>query len=141
MYIPKCMEQCLNMLAFLKSLLKKYREHRERMLFPEKQIIVKFDDEGVKATRPDGTIEIVTWSELKKIEVYTTDEGPFVEDVFFVLHGDNRGCCIPQGAANAKDLIERLQNLPGFDNENFIKAMGSTSNNTFLIWEKTDRNS
>ena len=126
------------MLAFLKSLLKKYRDHRERMLFPEKQIIVEFDDEIIKATRPDGTVEMVTWDELTKFEVFTTDEGPFVEDVFFVLHGNDRGCAIPQGANNTQALIERLQQLPGFDNHQFIEAMGCTSNNRFLIWEKTD---
>lgn len=124
------------MLAFLKSLIKKYRDHRERMLFPEKQIIVEFDDEIIKAERPDGTVEMVTWDELKKFEVITTDEGPFVEDVFFVLHGNNRGCAIPQGATNVSALLERLQQLPGFNNHAFIEAMGCTSNNRFLIWEK-----
>jgi hypothetical protein len=51
-----------------------------------------------------------------------------------VLHGASSGCVIPQGATGHKRLLERLQELPGFDNEAVIRAMASTSNDTFVAW-------
>ena len=59
-----------------------------------------------------------------------------VADVFWVLHGLNRGCAIPQGATGEKELLERLQKLPNFDNGAVIEAMGCTSDRRFLCWEK-----
>ena len=35
------------------------------------------------------------------------------------------------------ELLSRLQQLPGFDNEAVIKAMGSTNNAKFLCWKRT----
>ena len=87
--------------------------------------------------RPDGTVERVGWDDLQKVEVVTTGDGPFAPDVFWVLHGRNGGCAIPQGATGDRHVLERLQALPGFDNEAVIAAMSSTSARRFLCWERT----
>jgi len=86
------------MIHFFKSLWNKFKENREKSLFPEKDFIIEITEEKVSCSRPNGLIEEVTWEELTKIEIYTTDQGPFIEDVFWVLHGNGRGCVIPQGA-------------------------------------------
>jgi hypothetical protein len=66
-----------------------------------------------------------------------TDEGPFVDDVFFLLLGnDGKGCCVPPGAEGSGPLLDRLQALPGFDNGKVIEAMGSTGNARFVCWRK-----
>jgi hypothetical protein len=87
---------------------------------------------------PDGKSQQVIISDLTEVGILTTDEGPFVEDVFFMLIGESteRGCAIPQGATGVDTLLERLQSLQGFDNEKLIEAMGSTSNNKFVVWRK-----
>ncbi len=71
--------------------------------------------------------------------IETTDEGPFVPDVFWLLltKDMSSGCIIPQGAAGENKLLEAMQKrLSGFNNEALIEAMGSTDNGRFLIWER-----
>ena len=45
--------------------------------------IVTFDDERVTRTMTDGRVEQVRWADLREIVIVTTNEGPFVEDVFW----------------------------------------------------------
>ena len=105
-------------------------------LQPENQFIVRVSDAEINCERPDETIERVGWSELQKVEVVTTGDGPFAPDVFWVLHGASGGCVVPQGATGDKELLERLQTLPGFDNQVFIEAMSSSSDGRFLCWQR-----
>src|SRR5262249_33350686 len=78
-----------------------------------------------------------TWDALEEVSVLTTAEGPFAEDVFFVLAGGGgSGCVVPQGAPESGELLERLQRLPGFDNEAFIRAMSSAEDARFLCWRR-----
>src|SRR6516164_7669830 len=93
-----------------------------------KKAVVTFDQRGVKCLRPTGLTEEVSWDELTDVEIVTTDAGPFIEDVFWVLHGADRGCSVPQKADGCKELLERLQKLLGFNNEAVINAMCCTSN-------------
>ncbi|MGA9771217.1 MAG: hypothetical protein WBV94_19440 [Blastocatellia bacterium] len=104
----------------------------------ESQWIVTVTDTEISCTRPDGQTESVTWDELKAVVVHTTSEGPFTMDVFWLLAGEESGCFIPQGAKGEAALLERMQKLPGFDNEAFIEAMSSTEDDTFLCWRKDD---
>ncbi|MBK1884856.1 hypothetical protein JIN85_20770 [Luteolibacter pohnpeiensis] len=99
---------------------------------------MEITDFQVRSIRPDGTIEDISWDELAGFDIETNSLGPFAPDVFWVLHGDERGYIIPQGAKGDGALLERLQQLPGFDNEKFIDAMASTSEATFEIWRKTN---
>ena len=102
----------------------------------ELDLHVVMDDFGVSCERSDGLIEAVVWDDLQKVTIMTTDDGPFVEDVFFVLYGSDSGCVIPQGAQRSGALLERLQQLPGFDNEAIVQAMSCATNNEFLCWER-----
>ena len=109
---------------------------RSARLEPESRFIVRLSDEEVVCERPDGKVERVSWSELQKVEVVTTSDGPLVADVFWVLHGVEQGCAIPQGATGEQELLERLQKLPNFDNRAVIEAMGCASDRRFLCWER-----
>jgi hypothetical protein len=113
------------------SLLDFFRRKRQ----PERVVIT---DESVTRFRPDGVQESLRWEDLVEVGIITTDEGPWSEDVFWVLMASDRksSCAIPQGAEGADKLLEALQKLPGFDNEAVIKAMGSTSNAKFVCWRK-----
>jgi hypothetical protein len=98
---------------------------------------ITVDDRGVRRILADGQTEEVRWADLTEVSVVTTDEGPFAEDVFFVLVGvDGTGCLVPQGAPESAALLERIQELPGFNNEVFIQAMASSQNARFLCWRK-----
>ena len=103
---------------------------------PESRFIVHITDAEVSCERPDGKTERVGWSDLQRVEVLTTNDGPMAPDVFWLLHGTDSGCAVPQGAKGERDLLERLQALPGFDNAKLIKAMGSTRDRRFLCWQR-----
>jgi hypothetical protein len=99
---------------------------------------VTFDAQGVRRTMANGTEESVAWDELQEVFILTTDEGPFSEDVYWVLSGNGKGCAVPGGAEGMKELLARLQALQGFNNEAVVQAMGSTSNAKFVCWSRAN---
>lgn len=115
----------------------RYASRPPARLEPEGRVVVRVSDCEVVCERPDGTVERVGWDDLQKVAVVTTGDGPFAPDVFWVLHGRTGGCAIPQGATGDRQLLERLQALPGFDNNAVIAAMSSTSDRRFVCWERT----
>ena len=104
----------------------------------ERRFVVEVTGAGVTCCRPGGPTESVEWDDLQKVFIRTTDEGPFAPDVFWILAGRKGGCVVPQGATGEDVLLERLQALPGFDNEALIKAMASTSNQDFVCWQRSE---
>lgn len=99
---------------------------------------VTFDDEAVRYHRFDGQTETVRWSELQIVFIQTTDDGPFADDVFWVLGSAESNCVIPSETEGLSLLLERLQDLPGFNNDAVIQAMSCTENQTFVCWEHQD---
>jgi len=99
---------------------------------------VVFDSAGVTRTLINGATESIAWDELAKVQILTTDEGPWSEDVYFLLSTEDgkRGCAVPQLSKGSQQLLERLMTLPGFDHEQVIEAMGCTSRKMFLCWER-----
>jgi hypothetical protein len=105
---------------------------------PEASCIVHVSDTEVRCEHPDGRVERVAWNDLQAVIIHTTAAGPALPDVFWILAGTSRssGCVIPQGATGDSALLERLQKLPGFDNEAFIRSMSSTDEQKFLCWQR-----
>jgi len=98
---------------------------------------VTVNDWGV--TRVVGDVhEAIAWSDVVWVRVYTTSEGPSVEDVFFALGGaDGKGCLVPHGLAVEVELVAALQRrLPGLDNDALIRAMSSATDAVFTIWQR-----
>ena len=96
-------------------------------------------DEGVTCIyQSKQKTERINWNDVDQVQVLTTDEGPAVCDVFIVLHNtlSNSGVVLPQDREETDLVFKKLQRWPGFDNENFIKAMGSAKNEWFLVWKK-----
>jgi hypothetical protein len=120
----------------LEGLASLLNEYRQTKLIPESLFVVEVSDAGVSCSRPDQTVESVTWDDLQSVEIVNTDEGPYYPDVFWVLHGSGSGCIIPQGATGEAQLLERLQMLPGFDNGAVINAMTVTTNKRSLCWRR-----
>jgi hypothetical protein len=80
----------------------------------------------------------VNIEEFDEIGVETTDQGPFVEDVFWILKvGDTR---LRIGAPHPvfRELMERFGSLKGFDWQPFIEAQSCTDNRYFLCWRCHD---
>jgi hypothetical protein len=75
--------------------------------------------------------------ELTRVEIVTTAGGPFEPDVFWVLTQPGQPLLtIPTEATGAGELFDALSALPGLSWEAVARAMGSTENARFLVWEK-----
>ena len=99
---------------------------------------VSFTDSKIVATYEGGETRTATWFELSKVGITTTDEGPFVQDVFWGLHaGERVAVAYPQDAVGSQELLTAMQErLPNFNNHAVIEAMGSTSNAHFVVWDR-----
>ena len=113
------------------------RRRSSSALFEREVVVVDINDR-VTASFPNGDSQSITWSGLKKVEIWTNDSGPWGADVWWVLTDSEGYCSYPQGATGEQELIPKLQELPGFDGEAFIRAMGSTSVAKFECWVRRD---
>jgi len=105
-------------------------------LMPESQFVVHLSETEVSCHRPEGTVEAVQWDELERVMIQTTSDGPLLPDRFWLLIGPGTtGCCIPWGATGEGELLARLQQLPGFDNQAVIGA--GTQDAVFTCWQRS----
>jgi hypothetical protein len=105
----------------------------DRALLPS----IEITETGVTYAPPGGEAHTVRWDSLRAVLIETTDQGPFLEDVWWILVDEEGHCVIPQ-EAGSDVLLKRLQMLPGFDNEAVIAAMGSVENNIFVCWQRQE---
>lgn len=102
--------------------------------------------EPIVTCTPDGfTIsytrhgETLTYrlDDIRKITVRTTADGPFSDDLFYEIGTLAGAIVLPSQAEGVQALVdEYLLKLPGFDYETFIEAMGSTSDQVFVCFER-----
>lgn len=114
-----------------------FARERPRRLLPESLYTVTFNDDVIEVSDPAGEIRRVRWDQITRVGIRTTDEGPFLPDVFWGIHagGDEPVVVFPGGASGESELLTALQRtLPGFSNDELIAAMRSTSNAYFLLW-------
>jgi hypothetical protein len=104
------------------------RKHKDRAT------PVTADDEGIRRDLGDGRVEQVRWAELAEIRVVSTVEGPFSEDVFFVLvDRAGTGCVVPLALAD-ENLMQRLQGRPGFDHDALAAAISQPGSTNRRLW-------
>ena len=111
-------------------------EERAQMAMIEGEVVVSSDGVGVTAVYPDGESRTIGWNDLISVIIETNDSGPWGSDVWWALRGQTSECYYPMGAAGEKEMLERLQQLPGFDNDAVVQAMMSTENAEFVCWQK-----
>lgn len=101
----------------------------------EENYIVEISDTEIRCHRPDGTLDSLSWKNLRRVEVVVDAEAE-LPATFFALHGSTAALVIPEGATNADDLGERLFELPDFDAELFVESMSAVKSQTFVCWKK-----
>ena len=69
----------------------------------------------------------------------TTADGPWSEDLFYVLQSCDDVLVIPNESVCHSDLVGRLVALPGFDESKFFEAVASCEEAEFLCWEAPSR--
>ena len=74
--------------------------------------------------------------ELDEIGVETTDQGPFVEDVFWILKRGELRIRIGDPHPIFKMLMDRFGLLEGFDWQPFVDAMSCSDNRYFMCWRR-----
>ena len=94
------------------------------------------DARGLRREISDGTVEEIRWAQLKKVVIVTTDEGPYCEDLFFILEEEQGGTIVSNEWATRLALLKELEKLPYFDFEALIEAMACTDNKSFLCWQR-----
>jgi hypothetical protein len=99
---------------------------------------VEFDEKAIRRKLTTGEIESIAWDELAEIAILTTNQGPYLEDAFWLLSNvdGSKGCAIPNGAEGFKALLKRFQRLPNFDNAAASDAMETTSNRRVVVWKR-----
>ena len=94
------------------------------------------DDMGITRTAKNLR-EYVAWADVERVRIMTNDQGPYLEDVFFIVDskkGD--GCIVAHDLAVRAGLLEALQSrLEGVNSKAVIDAMCSVENQMFTIWE------
>lgn len=108
---------------------------RDQAVVAESAVTVEIKDDLVTASYPDGSTQTIDWITLQRVEIHTNDSGPWGADVWWILFGPDGQCSYPGGATGEAEILERLQRLPGFDNDQLIEAMGCTANRRFTCWQ------
>ena len=96
----------------------------------EKEIICEYPRQN-KTNR-------INWEEIDLINVVTTDEGPFTNDVFILLINSktNLGVALPNDRSETQEVVEKILKFPNFDFEKWITSMSSVENCIFEVWKK-----
>ena len=113
-------------------------KNKPKPLYPEASWTIASDAEGIRATDQTGASMFVSHADLSSVAIETNDSGPWGADVWWLLFGLDGAlaCAFPQGATGEKEVINMLMALPGFSNEELVRAMGSTDNAVFQIWRR-----
>lgn len=124
-------------MKWLKALADRFK--RPEGLYPERLWTVSFDGSAVFVTDQTGKTMSVMMQDLRTVAIATNDSGPWGADVWWLLYGSdgNLACGFPQGATGEKEVLDALMAMPGFDQSETIKAMGCTSNATFIVWQRS----
>jgi hypothetical protein len=100
-------------------------------------VMLEVDDAGIRRKVGEELSEL-RWDELARIQIITTDQGPFVDDVFWLFFSaDGSSCIVPSQELEGRHLAH-LERFQGLDYEAMIRAMGSTDNASFLVWSRDE---
>ena len=114
----------------------------QAQLMPESAFRVRFNEREISVVAPTGERRTVLWSALTRVTIRTTDEGPLRPDVFWEFYAGSAEVHLsfPSGATGEREIVGALNaRLLGFRINEATRAMGSTSNATFVIWERPNK--
>ena len=84
----------------------------------------------------DDYCKTILLKDIIEIKIVTTDEGPWLPDVFWVIKTPVAIITVEGDAPFFPVLLILLQRIPGFDNDEVIKAMSSTDWAEFIAFKK-----
>jgi hypothetical protein len=95
-----------------------------------------FDRGTITAATPFSRKFSFNVRDIQEIGIKTTDDGPMVEDTFWLLNPDTDNVHIPSECVAFKQLMDYFGQLEGFDWQPFIEAMSCTERSYFLCWKR-----
>ena len=87
--------------------------------------------DGLPAKRTEVRIE-----NLREVGIETTDKGPFIEDVFWLINRETEALRIPQDSPVFELLMDYFGKLESFDWAAFSESMGCTDHQYFVCWKR-----
>ena len=81
-----------------------------------------------------GLPAAIDWDLLARIEIVTTDQGPFQDDVFWLFVNADGSACSIAGGDVGSSVLDRVSELPGVHFDAIIQAMGSCEDARFVVW-------
>ena len=104
---------------------------------PECRWTAVLEDNLIRVRDDQGGLQFVGTSDLSAVVIETNDSGPWGLDVWWLLFGasDQLACAFPMGAVGEPGLLDYLTALPGFDHGQLHRAMRSTANGRFPVWQ------
>ena len=88
-----------------------------RPSMPESLWRIEVDEANIAVTSPRGERQLVSWSSLTRVAIWTTDDGPWAEDVFWGLHENGAEvptAAFPGGFTGERQFMGALfKRLPG----------------------------
>jgi hypothetical protein len=96
---------------------------------------IEVDDLSVTRYFHDGRLERVLWSELQRVEAICTPDLGSDERFFLVLYGPYGTGCVVSQAASAQ-VVERLEQLPGFDRPSLLQALHHPEDSRIECWRR-----
>lgn len=106
------------------------------MTNPEDFYEITITDQAVSINHPSSGTAEIKWSDIDRILMITTDQGPFLPDVWLALCGKGLKVMLPQGAKGYDEVYDTVTQYDRFDFANVIEAAGSTENREFLLWTR-----
>jgi len=100
---------------------------------------IDYDDTWIRVTDNLGARRQVRWDELERVAIRTGDDRSTGADILWGLQtpGSDDVLVFAEGAAGQVELVnEMTRRLPGFNHDEVIHAMGTTSRGLFVVWEK-----
>lgn len=123
----------------LVALLAAYQQVREKapFLLETDQGRLTLDDLQLVWSGGSAGPLTLAWVDVASVQIHTTDQGPFVEDVHWVIapRDGSAPLVVPGGNEGVSALLDIAPRfLDRFDHEAVIEAMGCTDNRTFMVW-------
>ncbi len=92
-------------------------------------------EDEIACEHPKRKRESIRWDQIVEIRLVTTDEGPFLPDMWYVFIGKTGGCSVPSEAKDFDPLWDEIKNrFDGFNYDAIIEA--GTDNAQKTLWEK-----
>lgn len=110
----------------------------ERQRFKKPLVVFHNNPEGAVFEVEDGASIEFLWSDIKQIEIITTDKGPFEEDAWWSFYSQelNAPIIIPQGDKHKNKIISAVtEHFEGSDEYKMQQAIMHCFNDRFVIWQ------